>query len=244
MDSTQVSDMLRGPKGTQVIITMAREGSEHTMEFRVIRDEIPRNSVDLAFEVAPGIGYIHLNGFHETTTREVSDALARFGELKGLIFDMRGNPGGLLNQAVRVADKFLNKGAVVVSQRGRAQPTQTFYARHGNEGKDYPLVILVDRGTASAAEIVAGAVQDHDRGLVVGETSFGKGLVQSVFTLSDSTGLALTTARYYTPSGLLTQRAYSGVSMLDYYYNRGTQPAGDKKDVKLTDGGRTIYCRG
>jgi carboxyl-terminal processing protease len=244
MDSTQVSDMLRGPKGTQVIITMAREGSEHTMEFRVIRDEIPRNSVDLAFEVAPGIGYIHLNGFHETTTREVSDALARFGELKGLIFDMRGNPGGLLNQAVGVADKFLNKGAVVVSQRGRAQPTQTFYARHGNEGKDYPLVILVDRGTASAAEIVAGAVQDHDRGLVVGETSFGKGLVQSVFTLADNTGLALTTARYYTPSGRLIQRDYSGVSIYDYYYNRGTQPVGDKKDVKLTDGGRTVYGGG
>ncbi len=243
MDSSQVSDMLKGPKGTQVIITMAREGSEHTIEFRVIRDEIPRNSVDLAFEVAPGIGYMHLNGFHETTTREVSDALEKFGDLKGLIFDLRGNPGGLLNQAVGVADKFLKKGAVVVSQRGRAQPTQTFYARQGNGGVDYPLVVLVDRGTASAAEIVAGAIQDHDRGLVIGEVSFGKGLVQAVYNLADNTGLALTVARYYTPSGRLIQRDYNGVSLYNYYYNRGTQPTGDR-EVKLTDGGRTVYGGG
>ncbi|HWX53604.1 MAG TPA: S41 family peptidase [Verrucomicrobiae bacterium] len=244
MDSTQVSDMLRGPKGTQVIITIAREDSEHPIEFRVIRDEIPRNSVDLSFAVAPGIGYMHLNGFHETTAREVSDALDRFGDLKGLVLDLRGNPGGLLSQAISVSDKFLKKGAVVVSQRGRAQPTQTYYAKEGNDGKDYPLVVLVDRGSASAAEIVAGAIQDHDRGLVLGETTFGKGLVQSVFNLSDNTGLALTTARYYTPSGRLIQRDYAGVDLYSYYMNRGTPPAGDKKDVKLTDGGRTVYGGG
>ena len=244
MDSSQVSELLRGPKGTQVIITVARESSEHTIEFRVIRDEIPRNSVDLSFELAPGIGYMHLNGFHETTTHEVGEALNRFGELHGLILDLRGNPGGLLNQAIGVADKFLKKGAVVVSQRGRAQPTQVYYAKHGNEDKDYPIVVLVDRGTASAAEIVAGAIQDHDRGLVLGETSFGKGLVQSVFTLSDNTGLALTTARYYTPSGRLIQRDYTGVSLINYYYNRGSQPADDKREVKHTDGGRTVYGGG
>ncbi|HET6843890.1 MAG TPA: S41 family peptidase [Candidatus Angelobacter sp.] len=244
MDSSQVSELLRGPKGTQVIITVARESSEHTIEFRVIRDEIPRNSVDLSFEVAPGIGYMHLNGFHETTTHEVGEALSHFGELHGLILDLRGNPGGLLNQAIGVADKFLKKGAVVVSQRGRAQPTQTYYAKHGNEDKDYPIVVLVDRGTASAAEIVAGAIQDHDRGLVLGETSFGKGLVQSVFTLSDNTGLALTTARYYTPSGRLIQRDYTGLSLINYYYNRGSQPAEDKREVKHTDGGRTVYGGG
>ncbi|HLJ85571.1 MAG TPA: S41 family peptidase [Candidatus Angelobacter sp.] len=245
MDSNQVSDLLKGPKGTQVVITVAREGSEHPLEFRVVREEIPRNSVDLSFEISPGVGYIHLNGFHETTTREIAAALERFGDLKGLVFDLRGNPGGLLNEAVGVADKFLRKGSVIVSQRGRALPTQVYYAKQGNQGKEYPLVVLVDRGTASAAEIVAGAIQDHDRGLILGETSFGKGLVQSVFTLSESTGLALTTGRYYTPSGRLIQRDYNGLSLYDYYYSRGTEPRDEKaREVRITDGGRTVYGGG
>lgn len=240
----QVSDLLKGPRGTQVLITIAREGAEHPLEFHVVRDAIPRNSVDLAFQIAPGIGYIHVNGFHETTEREVSEALERLGDLKGMVLDLRGNPGGLVDQAVGVADKFLKKGSVVVSQGGRAMPKQVFYASHG-DSRNYPLVVLINRGTASAAEIVAGAIQDHDRGLILGETSFGKGLVQSVFPLSNRTGLALTTGRYYTPSGRLIQRNYNGVSLFDYYYRRQAENAARAgKEIRLTDSGRTVFGGG
>src|ERR1700724_2293772 len=131
---SQVSDLLKGPRGTQVLITIAREGADHPLEFHVVRNEIPRNSVDLTFQIKPGIGYIHVNGFHETTAHEVSEALDGLGELKGLILDLRGNPGGLVDQAVGVADKFLKKGSVVVSQGGRAMPKQVYYANHGNNG--------------------------------------------------------------------------------------------------------------
>src|SRR5438067_9896389 len=246
MSTSEVADLLKGPKGTNVRITIIREGSEKPLEFNVMRDEIPRNSVDVAFEIRPGIGYMHVNGFQETTGHEVAQALDGFGtDLKGLILDLRHNPGGLLSEAVDVSDKFLPKGAVIVSHHGRNSPEKIYRASHGNGGKSYPMVVIVDRGTASAAEIVAGAIQDHDRGVVVGETTFGKRLVQTVYPLSENTGLALTTAHYYTPSGRLIQREYTGVSLYDYYYN----PDRDKetntgKEVKLTDSGRTVYGGG
>ena len=135
------------------------------------------------------------------------------------MLDLRGNPGGLLSQAVDVCDHLLAKGQTIVSQRGRAYPDQNYTATHGNDGKTFPIVVLVNRNTASAAEIVSGALQDHDRALIVGETTFGKGLVQTVYNLSENTGLALTTYHYYTPSGRLIQRNYAGVSLYDYYYN-------------------------
>src|SRR5215813_4602507 len=245
MSTSEVADLLKGPKGTNVRITIIREGSEKPLEFNVMRDEIPRNSVDVAFEIRPGIGYMHVNGFQETTGHEVAQALDGFGNLEGLVLDLRHNPGGLLSEAVDVSDKFLPKGAVIVSHHGRNSPEKIYRASHGNGGKTYPMVVLVDRGTASAAEIVAGAIQDHDRGLVVGETTFGKGLVQTVYPLSENTGLALTTAHYYTPSGRLIQREYTGISLYDYYYN----PDRDKetnagKEIKLTDSGRTVYGGG
>src|SRR5262249_49407790 len=177
-------------------------------------------SVDLKFMIRPGTGYMHISAFNETTEQEVEEALQQFGDLKGLVLDLRGNPGGLLNEGVGVADKFLKRGQVIVSHHGRSSPEKVYRAAHGNGGKDYPLVVLVNRGTASAAEIVSGAIQDHDRGLIVGEVTFGKGLVQTVYPLSESTGLALTTAKYYTPSGRLIQRDYTGVSLYDYYYSR------------------------
>jgi len=249
---SEVADMLKGPKGTIVHISILREGNEKPLEFSVMRDEIPRYSVDLKFFIRPGVGYMHINGFNETTDQEVEDALTQFGELKGLILDLRGNPGGLLNEGVSVADKFLKKGQVIVSHRGRSSPEKMYKAAHGNGGKDYPLVVLVNRGTASAAEIVSGAIQDHDRGLIVGEVTFGKGLVQTVYPLSENTGLALTTAKYYTPSGRLIQRDYNGVSLYDYYYAReqddtpsNTSTATtSSKEVKLTDSGRTMYGGG
>ena len=245
MTTADVAELLKGPKGTQVKITIVREGLDKPLEFTVTRDEIPRYSVDLHFLVRPGIGYMHVSGFNETTEDEVQAALDEFGELKGLILDMRQNPGGLLSEAVGVSDKFLKKGVVVVTHHGRASAEKRYTARRGNLGKDYPLVVLVNRGTASAAEIVAGAIQDHDRGLVVGEITFGKGLVQTVYPLSESTGLALTTAKYYTPSGRLIQRDYTGVSLYDYYYNnKGDDKNNGNKEVKLTDSGRTVYGGG
>ncbi|WP_158751443.1 S41 family peptidase [Acidobacterium sp. S8] len=246
MNSEQVANMLKGPKGTHVHLTVSREGANAALTFDLVRDEIPHPSIDLKEEIRPGIGYIHITQFQESTGREVGDALDSFGPgIKGLVLDLRGNPGGLLNEAVATCDKFLNKGQLIVSQRGRAFPEQSYHAMHGNGGKTYPIVILVNHGTASAAEIVSGAMQDHDRAIVVGETTFGKGLVQTVYPLSDNTGLALTTYHYFTPSGRLIQRNYSGVSLYDYYYNHD-QIQQDSKDreVKLTDSGRTVYGGG
>jgi carboxyl-terminal processing protease len=244
MSTSDVADLLKGPKGTTVHITILREGVEKPMEFSLVRDEIPRNSVDLAFMIKPGIGYIHITGFQETTEHEVAEALDKFGDLKGLVLDLRQNPGGLLSEGVGVADKFLKKGQVIVSHHGRSSPEKRYVATHGNGGHDYPMVVLVNKGTASAAEIVAGAIQDHDRGLIIGETTFGKGLVQTVYPLSENTGLALTTARYYTPSGRLIQRDYSNISLYDYYYNRDSDSNNAGHEVKLTDSGRTVYGGG
>ena len=184
--------MLKGPKGTTVHISISREGVEKPMEFTLIRDEIPRYSVDVHFLIRPGIGYLHVTGFNETTEEEVSKALDEFGDLKGLILDLRGNPGGLLSEGVGVADKFLKKGQ-----------------------------------------------------LIAGEVTFGKGLVQTVYPLSENTGLALTTAHYYTPSGRLIQRDYSNISLYDYYYNREPESGSNvNREVKLTDSGRTVYGGG
>src|ERR1041384_1759086 len=244
MSTGDVADLLKGHKGTTVHIPSLREGTDKPLEFSVVRDEIPRYSVDLHFMIRPGIGYMHVTGFNETTEHEVADALEQMGDLKGLILDLRQNPGGLLNEGVGVADKFLRKNQLIVSHHGRSSPERRYTATHGNGGKEYPLVVLVNRGTASAAEIVAGAIQDHDRGLVVGETTFGKGLVQTVYPLSHDTGLALTTAKYYTPSGRLIQRDYRNVSLYDYYFDRDGINDTSNKEVKLTDSGRTVYGGG
>lgn len=244
--SDMVAKALKGPKGTHVQATMIREGQPKPLVFDLIRDEIPHPSVDLTYEIRPGVGYIHLAGFQETTAQEVIEAIDSFGNLKGLVFDLRGNPGGLLSQAVEVCDHLLAKGQGIVSQRGRAFPDQVYTSTHGNGGHTFPIVVLVNRGSASAAEIVAGALQDHDRALIVGETTFGKGLVQTVYDLGDHTmALALTTYHYFTPSGRLIQRNYAGVSLYDYYTHGGAQPADNaNREVKLTDSGRTVYGGG
>ena len=244
--SDQVAKALKGPKGTHVQVSMSRVGQAKPLSFDLVRDEIPHPSVDIKYEIRPGVGYIHLTQFQETTGQEMQDAVNSFGDLKGLVLDLRGNPGGLLSQAVDVCDHLLSKGQNIVSQRGRAYPDQNYTATHGNDGKGFPIVVLVNRNTASAAEIVSGALQDHDRALIVGETTFGKGLVQTVYNLSDDTGLALTTYHYYTPSGRLIQRNYTGVSLYDYYYNHAgaVAPGANNREVKLTDSGRTVYGGG
>ncbi|HTA79869.1 MAG TPA: S41 family peptidase [Terracidiphilus sp.] len=246
MSSDLVAKALKGPKGTHVQVTMIREGQAKPLVFDLVRDEIPHPSVDLAYEIKPGVGYIHLTQFQETTAQEVIDAVDGFSNLHGLVFDLRNNPGGLLSQAVDVCDHLLSKGQTIVSQRGRAYPDQVYTATHGNDGKTFPIVVLVNRNTASAAEIVSGALQDHDRALIVGETTFGKGLVQTVYNLSENTGLALTTYHYYTPSGRLIQRDYTGISLYDYYYNHAGALAADSsnREVKMTDSGRTVYGGG
>jgi carboxyl-terminal processing protease len=193
----------------------------------------------------PGIAYIHINRFNENTNDELSEALKSLAEknLQGLVLDLRGNPGGLLQEAVEVSDHFLEKSQLIVYHHGRHSQEKRYYTTKGDSGKEYPIVVLINRMTASAAEIVTGALQDHDRALVMGQPSFGKGLVQTVFPLSEHTGLALTTARYYTPSGRLIQRDYDNVSLYDYYYHPEDTPT-PHTDVRLTDGGREVYGGG
>jgi carboxyl-terminal processing protease len=245
LSMAEVADLLKGPRGTKVQVVVAREGLDHNVTVNIIRDEIPRSSVPFAFFVRPGIAYVQITGFNENTAKEMDDKLKKLGEreIKGLILDLRSNPGGLLNEGVDVAGHFLKKGEVVVSHWGRSSPKKSYAARTDGSGKEYPIVVLVNRSTASAAEIVSGALQDHDRGWVLGEPTFGKGLVQTVFPLTDNTGLALTTAHYYTPSGRLIQRDYSNISFLDYYTHTNLEQK-NSSDVKMTDSGRTVYGGG
>jgi carboxyl-terminal processing protease len=246
LTTTQVADLLKGPRGTQVQVMVSREGSEKPITFNITRGDITRSSVHEAFWLKPGVGYIGIEiGFTETTSKELEEQLKRLGEnnIKGLVLDLRGNPGGLLNEGVAVADKFLAKDQTIVSHRGRASAEKTYRARNGNHGRNYPIVVLVNHLSASAAEIVAGALQDHDRAWVLGETTFGKGLVQTVYPLAENTGLALTTAHFYTPSGRLIQRDYSNKSFFDYYTHKD-DGVKNEKDVKMTDSGRTVYGGG
>jgi carboxyl-terminal processing protease len=245
LNTTQVASLLKGPKGTVVHLDVSREGSEDALKFALMRDEITSRSVDDAFFVRPHVAYIHIASFTETTDDELRAELKTLDpkSLQGLVLDLRGNPGGLLQEAVNVADHFLDKNQLIVYHHGRRSREKRYYARNGNGGSDYPIVVLINRMSASAAEIVTGALQDHDRALVMGEPSFGKGLVQTVYPLSEQTGLALTTARYFTPSGRLIQRDYSNVSLYDYYYHYQNGPP-PRTDVRLTDGGRDVFGGG
>jgi len=238
---SQVSGMLKGPKGTPVTITVRRAGHAEPMQFSLVRDNVARGTVNYAFWLRPGIAYMRVEAFNETTSHEVDQALARFPEsaIDGLILDLRDNPGGLVQEAVNVADRFLQKGQLIVSHHGRASAETRFIAKHGERGKQYPIVVLVNRGTASAAEILTGALQDHDRAWVFGEATFGKGLVQAPFPLSGNSALLLTIAKYYTPSGRLIQRDYEHTGLFEYL-NREDGKI-NFKDMKKTDGGRIVY---
>ena len=247
--SDEVVSHLRGPKGTSVNITIERPGLRDPLQFSVERDEIPLITVPYAFEVKPGIGYVKIDRFSESTSDELRSKLKELdsSNLSGLILDLRDNPGGLLNQAIDVSDFFLPRNELIVSTKGRAEGSARNYRAPSLEKIKVPLVILINRHSASASEIVAGALQDHDRALIVGEPSFGKGLVQSVYTLENDTGMALTTAKYYTPSGRLIQRDYSG-STFEYFFMNGLDPADpvDTKDreIYLTDAKRKVYGGG
>lgn len=247
LELNEVARRLRGKVNTSVGISIDRRGHEELVEFTVTRARIPRPSVPTAFEIEPRVGFVRIDTFNENTGRELDAALAKLKikEMDGLVLDLRGNRGGLLSEGVRVSDRFLEKGQTIVSHHGRASRERLYSVRRGNGGRTYPMVVMVNCNSASASEIVAGALQDHDRALIVGNSTFGKGLVQTVYTLSESAGLALTTARYYTPSGRLIQRRYDGISMLEYYSNpcsEGYRPQHD--GVRLTDKGRRVFAGG
>jgi carboxyl-terminal processing protease len=242
----EVMDHLRGARGTWVTITVERVGVRNPLLFKVERDEIPMATVPYAFEVKPGIGYIRIESFSKSTADELKQKLENLKaqKLSGLILDLRNNPGGLLSQAIDVADLFLPRGQLIVSTKGRARGSAGLYRTVGLEKIHVPVVVLINKQSASASEIVAGALQDHDRALIVGETSFGKGLVQSVYALGNNTGMALTTARYYTPSGRQIQRDYSGAG-IQYYFQGGRMAhAGKAREIRQTDSGRTVLGGG
>jgi carboxyl-terminal processing protease len=236
-----VSAMLKGPRGTPAQVVVKRIGETKPLTFDIIRDQVPRDSVTDAYWYRPGIAFVKIDAFKENTSKELDQALTKLGESKmeGLILDLRDNPGGLVNEAVGVADHFLHKGQGIVSHHGRSSAETKFAAKHGERGPEYPIVVLVNRGSASAAEILTGALQDHDRAWVLGENTFGKGLVQAPFPLTGDSTLLLTIAKYYTPSGRLIQRDYEHQSFYEYY-SRGEGHV-NLKDAKKTDSGRIVY---
>lgn len=239
---------LKGPRGTPVTITIVRPGIDAPFDLEVVRDEISKFTIgDNMFELDDGIGYIKIDSFAETTGDELREALSTLDapNLQGLVLDLRGNPGGLLQQAIEVSETFLERNQLIVETRGRVRGSDRDYrSSQTNVDGPYPLVIVIDRASASASEIVAGAVQDHDRGLIIGETSFGKGLVQSVYPLTKNGGLALTTQKWYTPSGRLIQRDYAELSEFDYYNPSEENSGASEDEIVYSDLGRIVYGGG
>jgi carboxyl-terminal processing protease len=246
MDLNTVVSKIKGPKGTTVHISVVRAGVDEPMEMSIVRDEIAKYTINSAFIIKPGVGYIKLDSFAETSGQELRNALKTLDaeNLKGLIFDLRANPGGLLQAAIEVSETFLQKGQAILETRGRTRGSNRSYVSQlVNTSNRFPIVVLVNQNTASAAEIVSGALQDHDRALIVGQTSFGKGLVQSIYPLENRGALALTTQKWYTPSGRLIQRDYSHISQFDYYNHK---ESGEPKttDIRHSDLGRIVYGGG
>lgn len=243
ISSYEAMQKLRGEKGTKVTITFVRDGVDKPFELTIAREEIPLLSVPYAFLLDNGVGYIYVRNFGEDTPRELEDALAKLTAqgMKSLLLDLRLNTGGALVPSIEISDLFLPKGALIVSMKGR-NPVydREFPAFLDDQYEKLPLVILIDQGTASASEIVSGAVMDHDRGIVVGEDSWGKGLVQTVFPLAPNMAVALTVAKYLTPSGRSIQRDYS---RLDDYMMSKRAPE-DSREVRYTDRGRKVLGQG
>lgn len=249
MTTEDVPKKLRGPKGTKVTVTIHRPGLPNLLEFEITRDIIPLYSVDASFMVNNDVAYIRVTRFSANTNDEFVKALSelRSQGMKKLVLDLRNNPGGYLDQAFKMASQFIEKGKKIVYTKGRVSQFNDEYVSEGGDYSDIPLVVLVNDGSASASEIVSGAVQDWDRGLIVGETTFGKGLVQRQYELSDGSAIRVTTSRYYTPSGRLIQKPYEGGK-----YVHSDLPEELRKEEKKdtgkaefkTMGGRTVYGGG
>ncbi len=256
--STDVRDRLRGPQGSIVKITVERAASGNKETVNIARDAVSQPTVPDFYMIRPGTGYIDMTrGFNYTTGDEFVQALERLRAqgMNSLVLDLRGNGGGILDESVKVAEQFLQQGQLILTQKGRGARAERPFTSENRSPDTSPLVVLINRGTASASEILAGALQDHDRAIIIGETSFGKGLVQSIMPLDYGTALTLTTSKYYTPSGRLVQRDYSNISFYDYIYNRGgiegeedgkeaKEPAKPTGAQSHTDTGRPIYSGG
>jgi carboxyl-terminal processing protease len=248
--SDQAVKKLKGPKGTSVNISIKRAGYDGLIAMDVQRDEVNITTVRAAFMIDKDTGYIKLDQFTETSDREMGDALQKLSAsgMKRLVFDLRENPGGALDQAIRISNRFLPRGDMIVSTRGRVpNSNQEYRATEESQYTHLPMVTLVTRGSASASEIVSGALQDHDRSLVVGETTFGKALVQSVYPISEGAGVAVTTGRYFTPSGRMIQRPWDGSfdEYLTYTLRDQTAEREHKaSELKFTDAGRKVYGGG
>jgi len=247
----QAVKKLKGPKGTLVNVSIKRRGYDGLINMDVVRDEVNITTVQAAFMIDKETGYVKLDQFTETSDRELGDALQKLSGhgMKRLVFDLRENPGGALDQAIRIANRFLPRGDMIVYTRGRVpNSNQNYLATETSEYTHVPMVTLVNRNSASASEIVSGALQDHDRALIVGETTFGKALVQSVYPISEQAGVAVTTGRYYTPSGRLIQRPWDGTFDEYLTYTLRDQTSGERQhkaaDLKLTDAGRKVYSGG
>jgi carboxyl-terminal processing protease len=241
--SDEVREAVRGSAGVKVRLTVekAATGRIETVELR--RKELPQPSIKDSFILLGGIGYIGMTeGFNYTTSDELGSAIRKLRQqgAKGFVLDLRENPGGILEQAVRVAEKFLPSGSVIVSQRGRSSFDNRVWRSSNRTPEKLPLIVLVNENSASASEIVAGALQDHDRALIIGERTFGKGLVQSLFDTPYGSGLTLTTARYYTPSGRSIQRHYSDQSVYDYYNHRSEILQNERTESR-TAGNRAVF---
>jgi carboxyl-terminal processing protease len=251
--SLEVRDKIRGPRGSVVKVTIERAADRRLQTVEITRDVVPQPSIPDAYMIKPGVGYIDMTrGFNYSTTEELLDALDQLHArgMNSLVLDLRNNPGGFLDQAIHVAEVFLPSGKLILTQKGRNGLRDNTYKSANNAADPVPLVILINENTASASEIVAGAMQDHDRALIVGETSFGKGLVQSIIPLDYGTGLTLTSAKYYTPSGRLIQRDYADSGLYDYYTRGGSRRNGDNATARVvgaekkTDSGRPVYGGG
>jgi carboxyl-terminal processing protease len=245
----QTAKQLKGPKGTKVNISIRRPGYDKLIEMDVERDEVNIVTVRGAFMLDPQTGYIKLGDFSETSDKEVGDALVKLKAqgMKRLVFDLRDNPGGPLDQAIKIANRFLPRGDMIVYTRGRVPDADRDY--RGTDDPDFtgPMLVLTSRNSASASEIVSGSLQDHDRALVVGETTFGKALVQSVYRISEGAGLALTTGRYFTPSGRMIQRPWDNA--FDEYLTYSLREQTGTREhtaaqLKYTDAGRKVYGGG
>jgi len=249
---SEVRNFLRGPRGTAAKIVVERHGSGKRETVEIVRDAVPQPSIAEAYMIRPGVGYIAMTGgFNQTTYGEFAEAMRTLKAkgMKQLVLDLKNNGGGLVGQAYRVANTFLSTGQTVFTQKGRLEGTTEPYRAENPNPESMPIVVLVNRNSASASEILAGALQDHDRALIVGETTFGKGLVQNPFILDYGSMLLLTIAKYETPSGRLIQRDYSDGNLYSYYTKGGigrddeTGPKQNGQESK-TDSGRVVYSGG